>query len=107
MFVQSFWILIACFAISTFTYAAFSTILLSLPADLFPSHSVATVSGMGGTAAGIGTIAATLLTGYISDRYSFQPILLGAGTVSLLAMVAVLTLVRNNPATDAGLVRRI
>jgi ACS family hexuronate transporter-like MFS transporter len=107
MFVQSFFWLIACFAISTFAYAAFSTVILNLPADLFPTHSVASVSGMGGTGAGIGTIAATLLTGYVSDHYSFQPILLGAGTVALFAMVAVLVLVRNTGATQAGLVRRV
>ncbi len=107
IFVQSFGALVACFAVSTFAYAAFSTVLLNLPADLYPGHSVATVSGMGGTAAGIGTIAATLLTGYISDRYSFQPILAGAGTVALVAMVAVLVLVRNTRATEQGLVRRI
>ncbi len=107
MFVQAFFPLIACFAVATFAYAAFSTIILALPADLFPSHTVASVSGMGGTGAGIGTIVATLITGYISDRYSFQPILAGAGSVALVAMVAVLVLVRNNRATAQGLVRAI
>ena len=48
--------IVTCFAISTFAYAAFSTIMLNLPADLFPSGSVAIVSGLGGTGAGIGTI---------------------------------------------------
>jgi len=107
VFVKSLFLLVACFAVSTFTYAAFATVLINMPADLFPSHSVGSVAGMGGSAAGIGTIVATLLTGYISERYSFQPILAGAGTVALVAMVAVLTLVRNNAATDQGLVRRI
>ncbi len=107
LFVHSFVALIACFAVSTFTYAAFSTVLLNLPTDLFPSHSVATVSGMGGTGAGIGTIAATLATGYVSDRYSFEPILLGAGTIALIAMAAVLLLVRNSRATDEGILHRI
>jgi ACS family hexuronate transporter-like MFS transporter len=107
IFAKSLFWLVACFAVSTFTYAAFSTIILNLPADIFPSHSVASVSGMGGTGAGIGTILATLLTGYVSDRYSFEPILLGAGTVALLAMLAVLLLVRNTTATDQGILRRI
>jgi ACS family hexuronate transporter-like MFS transporter len=107
IFADSLFWLVTCFAISTFTYAAFSTIILNLPADIFPSHSVASVSGMGGTGAGIGTILATLLTGYVSDHYSFGPILAGAGTIALLAMVAVLVLVRNTKATDAGIVQRI
>ncbi|MBA3442032.1 MAG: MFS transporter, partial [Pyrinomonadaceae bacterium] len=43
------------FAISTFAYASFSTMALVLPSDLYRSESVATVSGMSGTGAGIGT----------------------------------------------------
>src|SRR5262249_9678606 len=45
----SFAALVACFAVSTFAYAAYSTVILNLPADLFPSGSVASVSGLGGT----------------------------------------------------------
>ena len=46
------------------------------------SHgSVASVSGLSGTGAGIGTIAATLLTGVVADRYSFEPMLIGASLV--------------------------
>ena len=36
---------------------------------------------MGGTGAGLGTIAAIYATGWVSDRYSFEPILLGASIV--------------------------
>jgi ACS family hexuronate transporter-like MFS transporter len=103
----SFTTLVACFAVSTFAYAAFSTIILNLPADLFPSGSVASVSGLGGTGAGLGTIAAIYVTGWVSDRYSFEPILFGASIIPLVAMVAVLVLVRNNAATERGLVNPI
>ena len=61
--VQSFSLMVACFAIATFAYAALSTMILNLPADIYPTGSVATVSGLSGTGAGIGTIAATYLTG--------------------------------------------
>ena len=37
-----------------------STMALSLPADLYQSRAVASVSGMSGTAAGIGTIGAAV-----------------------------------------------
>jgi ACS family hexuronate transporter-like MFS transporter len=103
----SFTTLVACFAVSTFAYAAFSTIILNLPADLYPSGSVASVSGLGGTGAGIGTIAAIYLTGWVSDRYSFEPILIGASIIPLLGMLAVLVLVRNNRATEQGVVKPI
>ena len=99
--------LTACFAIATFAYAALSTMVLNLPADIYPARSVGSVAGMGGTAAGIGTIAATWLTGYVADRYSFAPLLIGASLIPLLAMVAVLVLVRNTDATRRGIVNEI
>lgn len=95
------------FAVSTFAYASFSTMALVLPSDLYRSEAVATVSGMSGTGAGIGTIISTYLIGYISDRYSFEPILIGASMIPLVGMLLVLLLVRNTAATEQGLVKRI
>ena len=63
--------------------------ILNLPADVYPTGSVASVSGLSGTGAGIGTIAATLLTGAIADRMSFSPILIGASLVPLGCVAAV------------------
>lgn len=107
VFTDSWFWLVACFAISTLAYAAFSTMVLNLPADIYPTGSVASVSGMGGTGAGIGTITATYLIGKISDRYSFEPILIAASLIPLLALLAVVTLVRNNEATRKGIVNQI
>jgi len=94
-----------CFAIATCSYAALSTMVLNLPADIYRHGSVATVSGMSGAAAGIGTIGATYLTGAVADRYSFEPILIGASLVPLLAVVVLVLLVRN--AGSGRLVRPI
>ena len=104
---SSFSAMVTCFAISTFAYAAFSTIILNLPADIFPTGSVASVSGMGGTGAGVGTIGAIYLTGWVADHYSFAPILIGASIVPLVAMTAVLLLVRNTAETEQGMLRRM
>jgi MFS transporter, ACS family, hexuronate transporter len=102
IWIDSFAVLVACVAISTFCYAAVSTMILNLPADVYPTGSVASVSGLSGTGAGIGTIAATLLIGTISDRISFAPILIGASVIPLLAVVAVLALVRNTEESRSG-----
>jgi ACS family hexuronate transporter-like MFS transporter len=99
--------LAACFAVATFSYAAVSTMILNLPADIYPARSVGTVAGLGGTAAGIGTIAATLLTGVVADRYSFEPLLIGASLIPIVAMIAVLVLVRNTDATRRGILNEI
>ena len=101
------------FALATFSYASFSTIANVLPTDLFTSDSVASVSGMSGTAAGVGTIIAFELIGHYSDSHqasaahSFDPIVIIAGMIPFLGMILVLTLVRNTRATSQGLVKRI
>jgi ACS family hexuronate transporter-like MFS transporter len=84
-----------------------------LPSDLFKSDSVASVSGLSGTAAGCGTIVAFKLIGYYSDAHqaraghSFDPIVIVAGMVPFIGMLLVLMLVRNSRATEQGLVRQI
>ena len=101
------------FALATFCYAAFSTIANVLPSDLFASDSVASVSGLSGTGAGIGTIVAFKLIGYLTDAnqslatHSFDSIIIVAGLVPFVGMILVLLLVRNNSATREGLVRPI
>jgi MFS transporter, ACS family, hexuronate transporter len=99
--------LAACFAVATFSYAAVSTMILNLPADIYPARTVGTVAGLAGTAAGIGTIAATYLTGYVADRYSFEPLLIGASLIPVAGMAAVLLLVRNTGAERRGIVNEI
>jgi ACS family hexuronate transporter-like MFS transporter len=100
-------VLLSCFAVATFSYAAMSTMALSLPADLYQSRAVASVSGLSGTAAGLGTIGATYLIGVVADRFSFTPILLVASVVPLLGAAVVLVLVRNTAASGRGLVKVI
>ena len=102
VWIDSYVVLVSCFAISTFCYAAVSTMILNLPADVYPTSSVASVSGLSGTGAGIGTITATLLIGRIADQMSFAPILIGASIVPLFAVVAVLALVRNTARVPGG-----
>jgi ACS family hexuronate transporter-like MFS transporter len=94
-------------AVSTFAYAAFSTIALVLPSDLYRNNSVATVSGLSGTAAGILTIISTFLIGRFSDQYSFEPILIAASIVPFIGAVLVLLLVRNSGSTGKGILRKI
>jgi ACS family hexuronate transporter-like MFS transporter len=101
------------FALATFCYGSFTTIANVLPSDLYHSDSVASVSGLGGTGAGIGTIIAFKLIGYFSDArratasHAFDPIIIVAGLVPFVGMILVLLLVRNTQATEHGLVRRI
>jgi ACS family hexuronate transporter-like MFS transporter len=94
IFTSSLFALAGLFAVSTFAYASFSTMALVLPSDLYRSNSVATVSGMSGTGAGLGTIVSTFLIGYVSDHYSFEPILITASLIPFFGMILVLILIR-------------
>ena len=93
----SFFALIGLFALGTFSYAALSTMVLTLPTDLFEHRAVASVSGMSGAGAGLGTILTTFLIGAVADRYSFEPVLIAASLVPLIAVAMVLWLIRPEP----------
>jgi MFS transporter, ACS family, hexuronate transporter len=95
------------FAVSTFAYAAYSTMALVLPSDLYRSSSVATVSGLSGTAAGILTILSTFIVGWVSDRYSFEPILIGASIVPVVGAILTFALVRNTKESGTGVLKKI
>ena len=113
IFTVSLYLLTLLFALATFSYASFTTIANVLPSDLYKNESVATVSGMSGTGAAIGTIAVFELAGHLSDAriatgtHLFDPLMVIAGLIPFIGMILVLLLVRNTKATDQGLVRRI
>jgi ACS family hexuronate transporter-like MFS transporter len=113
IFTTNLYLIAFLFSVVTFTYAGFTIMANTLPSDLFGSESVASVSGLGGTATGLGTIVAFKLVGYVSDArqatgtHSFDPIVILAGIVPFIGMILVLLLIRNTNATDRGLVRRI
>jgi ACS family hexuronate transporter-like MFS transporter len=67
---------------------------LTFPADLYSSGAVATVTGISGVAAGAGTIVSTFLIGRITDSYSFEPVLIGASFLPLIATILLLVLIR-------------
>lgn len=101
------------FALATFSYASFTTMANVLPSDLYTSEFVASVSGLSGTGAAIGTIVAFEFIGHLTyarratTTHSFDPIVIAAGLVPFVGMILVLMLVRNTRATKEGLVRKI
>ena len=113
IFSSNLYVITLLFALSTFFYASFSTIAHVLSTDLFPGHLVASVSGLGGTGSGLGTIAAFFLVGHLADAsqvaatHSFDTILVAGGVIPFIGMLLVLLLVRNNRSTEQGFVRRI
>jgi MFS transporter, ACS family, hexuronate transporter len=96
------------FAFATFSYACFTTIANVLPTDLFAGNSVATVSGMSGTGAAIGTIIVFELAGHLSQAristgtHVFDPLMVIAGLIPLTGSVLVLLLLRENGSSQTA-----
>jgi len=99
-FTSNYVIQITLFSYSTFAYAACSSMFHSLPTDAFHSRAVASVSGLGGTAAGIGTLISTFLIGYVAERFSFEPIVIAASIIPCIATAVFVGLVRANKVPD-------
>ena len=99
-FASGYVLLILLFSWTTFAYAACSTMFLSLPADVFHTRAVASVSGLGGTSAGIGVLISTYLIGVITDRVSFQPVIIAASIIPCLATAVFVSLVRARKKPD-------
>jgi ACS family hexuronate transporter-like MFS transporter len=113
IFTNNLYLIAGLFGLASLAYSAFSTMANVLPSDVFRDGSVASISGLSGSAAGIGTILAFYLVGHLSDvrqsmgSQSFDPIIVVAGLVPFAGMLLVLLLVRNTKATDLGLIKRI
>jgi len=99
-FTSNYAILLGLFAYATFAYAACSTMFLSLPADVFHTRVVGSISGLGGTAAGIGTLITTFLIGKVTDRFSFEPVVITASIIPCIATILFVTMVRTGKQED-------
>ncbi len=71
-------------------FYAYSVNTLTLPADLVPSRLVASVSGLSGTGAGIGSILFTFVVGWLADQQSFTPVFVLVGILPLLSLFMLL-----------------
>ncbi|MBL8182012.1 MAG: MFS transporter [Blastocatellia bacterium] len=61
----------------------------TLPSDFYSTKAVGSVSGLGGTGAGIGSMIFIFSTGWVVDNFSYTPVLVSAG---LLAPIGTLVL---------------
>lgn len=90
-----FWaIVLICIAL--WGYAAWSTMGLTFPSDLFDQKVVGTVTGISGFGAGMVGTAVTLIVGRIVDNFTYLPAFIFISFLPLLATISVLGLIREN-----------
>ena len=85
---------IALISLATFAFSTWASNILTLPADLFPNHVVASVSGISGTGAALGGMVFTLIAGAVVDRFSYVPVFVAAGLLPLVAATVVFRSIR-------------
>lgn len=84
-----------------------------LPSDLYQPEGVATVSGLAGTAAGIGTILGFKAIGYFSDMrsangtHAFDPIMVVCGLAPFVGALLVLWLIRPQLSPSGGALKSV
>jgi ACS family hexuronate transporter-like MFS transporter len=64
----------------------------TLPSDFFSERSVASVAGLGGTGAGIGSMVFVLATGWVVDHFGYAPILTAAGLLAPIGTIVLFAL---------------
>ena len=89
--------------LATLGVQSWGTLLLTVPADIFPSEVVASVSGLSGFGAGAGGMLSTFVVGYLLDKFSYRPVfqLMAAmhplAFVVLIAFIPMIRPVRQTP----------
>jgi MFS transporter, ACS family, hexuronate transporter len=92
--VQDKYLALACISLATFGHQAWSSNLLTLPADLFPKRQVATAYGMAGSAGSWGGVLFTPLVGIILTSFGYMPVFIIVGLLHVTAAVVVLFMVK-------------
>jgi len=64
----------------------------TLPSDFFSDRAVASVAGLGGTGAGIGSMIFIYSTGWVVDHFSYVPVLVVAGLLAPLGTLVLFAL---------------
>src|SRR5262245_27384941 len=90
-FVENPLVALALIGVVLFGFQVWINNVQTMPSDFFSDTHVASVAGLGGTGAGIGSMIFIFATGWIVDHFSYVPVLVTAG---LLAPIGTFVLFR-------------
>jgi ACS family hexuronate transporter-like MFS transporter len=83
------------FSIAFFGQQSWSTLVMILPADLFPHRAVGSVAGMVGFGGAMGGAVFGMIAGYLLDHgFGYGPVFLAVGTFHVAAFLVILLSVR-------------
>ncbi len=87
------WVIVI-FSLAFFGQQSWSTLVMILPTDMIPRHSVGTVAGMVGLGGALGGVVLGQTAGYLRDHgFSYTPILMVAGSLHIIAFILICVVV--------------
>lgn len=91
-FVNNPMVALALIGVVLFGFQVWINNVQTLPSDFFSDRAVASVAGLGGTGAGIGSMIFIFTTGWVVDHFSYVPILVAAGILAPLGTITLFML---------------
>jgi ACS family hexuronate transporter-like MFS transporter len=91
-FAEDAMVALALIGVVLFGFQVWINNVQTLPADFFSNKAVASVAGLGGTGAGIGSMIFILGTGWVVDHFSYVPVLVVAGLLAPLGTLVLFAL---------------
>ena len=87
------------FSVAFFGQQSWSTLVMTLPTDMFPREALGTVAGFVGLGGALGGVVLGQLAGYLLDHgFTYGPVLMIAGSLHVAAFLLILLTVRSiNP----------
>jgi ACS family hexuronate transporter-like MFS transporter len=82
---------IAFVSVAMLGYTGVTANMLAIPADVFPKTVVASIWGLASLGSGFGGMLFALITGWLVDHYSYQPVFIGFGLIPFIALFILLT----------------
>lgn len=95
---------VALVSVATAAHQGWSANLYSTTSDVFPKNAVASVTGIGGCAGGIGGfLFSAVIPGFVVTYFGYTPMIMFMGTLHLTALLLLqLMLWRKSPGTPVG-----
>jgi ACS family hexuronate transporter-like MFS transporter len=88
--VKNVWVAVALLGLATAGHQGWSANVFTLPSDMFPRRTVASVVGIGGFGGAVGGMCIATFTGFLLETTgSYVPVFIMAGSAYLVALVLV------------------
>lgn len=94
-------IAVALFSVAFFGQQFWSTIMMTLPADVFPDHEIGSVAGLEGCGGALGGLVFGLIVGYLLDHgFSYAPVFVMVSIFYPVAFIIILLTFRRVEPVD-------